>query len=124
MKTKLKLCLLLWTIVLSSNCYSQRIIINGEEVLRKLQWSDFSGKPDNASPFYAYTSWKLKSKMNNVQFKGDSVIINDFEVRLELDSVKSWVKTDKATDELLLHEQGHFNFGILSMNEIRATQKK
>lgn len=121
---KTKLCLLLLSIAISSICYSQKIIINGEETLRKLQWFDFTGKPDNPSPFYAYTSWKLKSRMGDVQFKNDSVIIKSFEVQLELDSVKSWVKTDKATDELLLHEQGHFNFGILCMNEIRATQKK
>jgi hypothetical protein len=49
---------------------------------------------------------------------GDSAIINCYQIILELNPKTSWVKKALATDELLVHEQGHFNIGILSMKEI------
>ena len=50
--------------------------------------------------------------------------IGIFEVTVELDSALAWVKMDKVSDELLMHEQGHFNIGILCGREILATLKQ
>jgi hypothetical protein len=103
--------------------YNQKIIIGGQETNRQLIWSDFSGIVDNSSPYYAVTRWNLRYTFDN-QFKGDSLVIANIQAILELDPLRSWVKKGKETNELLVHEQGHFNIGILCMNEmIRAMQK-
>jgi len=124
---KMKAKLLLLLLVLTETnclCYAQKIIIKGEETTRPLQWSDFTGAVDSTSPFFAYTWWRINYRIANAQTRGDSVIITSFEVRLELDPLRSWVKKEKETDDLLVHEQGHFNFGILCMDEFLAAYSK
>jgi hypothetical protein len=112
-------CLLLLSILfLNDTASSQKIIIKGQETKRKLTWPDFTGNPDPSSSLFAYTYYNLRYKYGNVRFIEDSAIIGGFEVILELDPQKSWAKADKVTDELLVHEQGHFNIGILCMREI------
>jgi hypothetical protein len=113
-----KLFLLELVLLASLNIFSQKIIVHGQESSGKLTWSDFTGKVDRSSSFNAYTSYKFNTKIGNIKFVGDSAIINGFEVILELDQKNSWAKKDKVTDELLVHEQGHFNFGILCVKEI------
>ncbi len=110
----------------SGTALSQKIFINGNESNGKLKWADFTGKVDKKSTFNAFTSYKYKTNFGGIQAKGDSIIINGFEVTLELDQPNSWAKTEKVTDELLEHEQGHFNLGILTMKEIieRVNQSK
>jgi hypothetical protein len=117
MQTK-KTSLLFFAFLICLSCLSQKIIINGQETNRKLNWPDFTGKVDTSSPFFAYTHYNIKSKLGNIRIIGDSVNIGNFEVTLELDPNKSWAKNDKVTSELLIHEQGHFNLGILAMKEI------
>lgn len=96
---------------------AQKIIINGTEGNRPLQWSDFTGKPDDSNPYYALTYWNTRYKFSGVQFDGDKAIINGFEATLELDPKNSWLKKGKETDELLKHEQGHFDIGRLYLKE-------
>ena len=98
--------------------YGQKIIVRGQESNGKLEWKDFTGKVDRNSSFAAYTGYKFSTKFSGVRFIGDSAVIDGFEVLLELDPKKSWAKMDKATDALLVHEQGHFNLGILTMKEV------
>lgn len=117
MQTK-KTSLLFFGLLIYLSCLSQKIIINGQETIRKLSWSDFTGKVDDSSPFFAYTYYDIKSKWGNIKIIGDSVNIGNFEVTLELNPNKSWAKKDKVTSELLIHEQGHFNLGILAMKEM------
>lgn len=117
MQTK-KTSLLFFGLLIYLSCLSQKIIINGQETIRKLSWSDFTGKVDDSSPFFAYTYYDIKSKGGNIKIIGDSVNIGNFEVTLELSPNKSWAKKDKVTSELLIHEQGHFNLGILAMKEM------
>jgi hypothetical protein len=50
--------------------------------------------------------------------------MNGFEIILELDPNNSWAKNDKVTDALLIHEQGHFNLGILCVREILNKYKE
>lgn len=96
----------------------QKIRINGKESDGTLKWSDFTGKVDPTSSFYAVTSYKFNTKIDDIRMMGDSVAIKGFDVILELDQDESWVKKDKMTDDLLIHEQGHFNIGILCVREI------
>lgn len=121
---KIKLPALLISSILINFCYCQKVIISGEETSRKLVWTDFIGEIDRTSPYFAHTQWNLNYRFGNVQFRGDTAVIGSFELKLELDPSKSWLKKDKATDELLIHEQGHFDCGLLCMNELLATYKK
>jgi hypothetical protein len=108
---------LLVAITISSQLHSQKIIISGEETNRKLKWSDFTGKPDDKDPYFAYTNFNIRPVIDKIMFRGDTVLVGKLEVNLELDPLKSWVKMDHVTDALLVHEQGHFDIGILCMRE-------
>jgi hypothetical protein len=103
--------------VFSSSSYCQKVIISGKEGLRKLKWEDFKGKVDESSPYGALTSYNYKYSFDGAQVIGDSLKIKNFQFVLELDSVKSWAKMDTVDDELLVHEQGHFDIGVMFMNE-------
>ncbi len=111
-------------LLLSSNIYSQKILVNGKESKGKLAWSDFTAKPDKSSSFNAFTSYIFNTKIASINFNGDIAVINGFEVILEFDQKNSWAKKDKVTEELLVHEQGHFNFGILCVREIMENFNK
>ena len=108
----------------SLKSFCQKILVNGEESNGKLAWSDFTGKVDKSSSFNAFTAYKFNTKTESVKFVGDSAKIIGFQVFLELDQKNSWAKKDKVTDDLLIHEQGHFNLGILSVREIMAKFKE
>lgn len=102
----------------SLNSWSQTILVHGNESDGKLAWTDFTGPVIENSSFQAYTSYKFRTKYESVQYDGNFAIIDGFEAILELDPEKTWAKMDKVTDELLVHEQGHFNLGILTVQEI------
>ena len=111
-------------ILVPNASFSQKIIINGENTQRKLVWSDFIGKVDKGTSFLAYTSYRITPKYEDVKVVGDSISIGKFEIEVEFDAKNSWAKQDKVSDELLIHEQGHFNIGILYMREVLAVYKK
>jgi hypothetical protein len=97
---------------------AQKIIINGKEGNRPLTWEDFTAKPDSNSSFYANTGWGIKfnTKVAIDGATGESQ--TTIETQLFLDEKTSWVKPAKATPQLLQHEQGHFNTGILCLKEL------
>jgi len=71
---------------------------------RALTWKDFKGRAKGSSPFHATTYGILKpgfEPITNTEYK--------FTLEVLFDSKKSWVKKGKETDELLIHEQHHFN---------------
>ncbi len=103
---------------------AQQIIINGTEGNRPLVWSDFRGKPDPASVYYALTGFNVGYNMPQMKVTRDSVPLDGFVVRLELDAKKSWVKKGRETPALLKHEQGHFDIGRLAQMELVAILKK
>ena len=80
--------------------------------------------PDENSPHYAMTYWTINYKFGNIQFKGDVATVSNFEVILELNPKGSWLKKGKGTDELLVHEQMHFNTGLLCMKELLRREKE
>lgn len=49
-------------LIATQTASAQKVIINGAEGNRPLQWNDFTGKVDKSSLFFAFTSWKSNFK--------------------------------------------------------------
>ncbi len=78
---------------------------------KPLVWNDFKGRADNSSPFDALT-------MGNIGYSFETITPNkEYKLILDIgfDPKKSWVKSKKNTDKLLLHEQCHFDIFELYM---------
>lgn len=105
-------------VFLSTLSFSQDIFINGVNKNRPLTWDDFKGTPDTNSTATAFTVWNINYSLTGVSFKGDTVKISNFAVKLEFDEKKSWSKPEKQTNNLLKHEQGHFDLGLICQREI------
>ena len=97
---------------------AQKIFINGQEGNRLLVWDDFSGKVNKSSSFYALTNWGIRSNFISKKDGSTGKFTSSIEFILSMDSKKSWVKKGKDTEELLKHEQGHFNTGLLCLREL------
>jgi hypothetical protein len=119
-----RLFLCLFLVACSYILLAQTVIISGKEGNRPLVWADFKGAPDGSSPYFALTYWNLSYKVDKVQFINNKVVIGKFEVLLELNPKGSWVKKGKETNDLLKHEQGHFNTGILCLREFLKRKKQ
>ncbi len=113
-----KLFIFFLAVCITNACYAQRITIDGKEGNRPLLWKNFKGKPESDSYFFANTYWQMAFKFSNVSFRSDTAILKGFEVNLDFDPQKSWVKKDKASNDLLKHEQGHFDIAIICQREI------
>jgi IS1 family transposase len=84
----------------------------------KLTWSDFKGNPDPHSPNAALTSSNINIEFgyNNTGFQ--------YSIRCVFDKNRSWVRI--ATDEVLAHEQGHFDIAEIyarRLNKALATYR-
>ena len=108
----------LFFIFLSKISFCQDVIINGSNKYRLLTWADFTGKPDNNSPYQANTYWQINYTLTGVNFIGDTAKLKGFSVTLTLNENKSWVKEGTQTASLLKHEQGHFDIGFICQQEI------
>jgi len=108
---------------LLKNSFCQEVIINGDNKIRLLTWKDFTGQPGK-SGYDANTYWKINYSFSGISFKGDTALLQGLSVKLELDKDQSWVKTGKESLDLLKHEQGHFDMGIICQNEIIEQFKK
>lgn len=115
MKPKLLLLLVFFCAI--KNLQAQSITINEYQGNRPLKWTDFRGVPEESSPFAAKTFWNIRYTYK-YKMMGDSVKLEPL-VFLELGNL-SWAKEGKKTDELLKHEQGHFNTGVLCARELLA----
>ncbi len=103
------IALLLFLFLLQvKTAFTQTILIGDEETNRKLQWSDFRGRVDPNSPHHAVTTWYLSYKMDGIKTYGDSISIGKLNAILQMEPKESWLRKEKANDELLKHEQGHF----------------
>ena len=106
------------------SAFTQTILIGDEETNRKLQWSDYKGRPDYNSPHHAVTTWYLSYEMEGIKTYGDSVSVGKLHAVLQMEPKESWLKKEKATDELLKHEQGHFYIGMLCLQEFTTMYYK
>ena len=77
----------------------------------KIKWDDFTGPVEADSKYGATIYWRINYKYKVLSFRGDTAII-DLQVS-PLFKGKSWVLPNKKTDELLAHEQGHFDLAII-----------
>lgn len=78
-----------------------------------LKWSDFQARASRASSFAAKTS---SGYVYNASLVGDSMRIV---IPCLFYPKKSWYKKDKASKELLKHEQGHFDITELHVRKMR-----
>ena len=77
----------------------------------KLKWEYYTGKPDSASGYWSSTYWTVFYHYKIASIRADTVKIN-----VQLSHFlrgDSWVLQNKESDELLHHEQGHFNLAIV-----------
>lgn len=88
---------------------------------RKLTWDDFQGEPDEESKHDAWTvsgftqlEWEC-DEQGQFTFKG---------AQAYFDQSESWVKPDKKSDDLLQHEQGHFDITELYARKLRQELRK
>jgi len=121
MKKLFTLLLSLFTLTYLTSAH--KVIIGGTEGNRPLVWSDFTGSADAASPYHASTKWRLGYQTGTVQFMADTTVMPDFGITLELSNGESWVKKGRETPELLRHEQGHFDLGLICMAELLQAVK-
>jgi hypothetical protein len=90
----------------------------------KLHWVDFRGTVSENSPYSAFTntviSLKYSFKLNGKQ------VIPQFKVDCMFNCLKSWARKDNPdllTDELLMHEQLHFDIAELTARKLRNALK-
>ena len=81
----------------------------------KLTWDDFKAKPSASSPYKAFTESEIKTEMSAKNNEAHIIIKTFF------DKNKSWVKD--RTDELLAHEQLHFDITELWSRKFRQKLK-
>lgn len=95
---------------------------------RKLTWDDFQGPVPSPAPALdaessvgVHSSWKTSHKCQNAGGgkRKCTVTITEVSAQAEFDQSQSWVKPDKKSDDLLHHEQGHFD-----ISEIFAKKKQ
>ena len=88
---------------------------------RPLQWSDFKGIPVKNSHYHAQTQGGLNYTFDN---NGPGVYV--FKLNVKYDKQKSWSKREEQSDDLLKHEQGHFDiyeiYGRLIMQRLKETK--
>lgn len=70
-----------------------------------LTWEDFKGKPIKSSPHAANTDSGFELQYSYKS--SDHFLV--FELQTKFIKNKSWVKPDKKSEDLLKHEQGHFD---------------
>lgn len=103
---KIKFIFILYLLLSIQICNAQNN--NNGKILwdekRPLTWKDFKGHADNSSPYDAVTHGATMFKIANVSGNDYKFIMT-----VDFDPKTSWVKAKKDSDELLSHEQCHFD---------------
>ncbi len=84
---------------------------------RRLKWSDFKAEANYEVPWAATTSSGMTHEFSG-NIKGDEVTY-DSKVKCFFYPQNSWYKKELATDNLLLHEQLHFDIAELHARKLR-----
>lgn len=94
-------------------------VLNNDKIIPgdTLKWEYFTAKPDSNSNYWAETNWAVYYKYKIASFHVDTVTV-DLKVWHVLKE-NSWVLKDKETEQLLHHEQGHFNLAIACGEEFK-----
>ncbi len=85
---------------------------------RPLSVSDFKGRPDRFSPFFALTYSEINQSYQSDE-KGMRIEISHMFI-----SERSWMKKDGADSALLAHEQRHFDISEIYSRRIQKELKK
>ena len=89
---------------------------------RRLSWQDFKGNPREGSPYSAESSLQIAY---GLKISNESGVTNySFTVDCYFEKKDSWVKSDKKTDNLLKHEQLHFDIAEYFARKLRREFKK
>jgi len=97
-----------------------RLSANGQDIILwndtvPLQWENFKAQEQKESPYDAETHWAVKY---NTHLEHDTLV---FDIFSYVETLKSWVKKDQITDDLLQHEQGHFDIGESYTRKLRKS---
>lgn len=92
--------------------------VGGKAHSGKLSWEDFTGKVPESTRFDANTSVNVVPRMRHAGTKSDTMRLEYLEVRVEVDSLKTWAKPNRRTADLLQHEQGHIDLFVLCAREM------
>jgi hypothetical protein len=83
-----------------------------------ISWGDFTQMPSRPSgeteDAFIKTGMPFKYDMKSV---GRAVMVENLEIDVAILSNSSWVVSSERTDELLKHEQGHFDIAALTARE-------
>jgi hypothetical protein len=82
---------------------------------RKLTWQDFKGPVDTESKNAALTSSSI-----NIEFGYDDAGL-EYSIKCSFNQQKSWVRI--KNDEVLAHEQGHFDLAELHARKLHKAMK-
>ena len=88
--------------------------------LSSLKWADFKAEPNSGSFEDAHSTIKYRYTWTvNSEKMGSQILflIENLQVNVEFHSVLSWVRTSQSNDQLLNHEQGHFDLAELVRRE-------
>ena len=88
---------------------------------RKLSWQDFKGRPKEDSRYSAESSLQISYGLKISNQSG--VTEYSFTVDCYFEKNDSWVKADKKTDDLLKHEQLHFDIAEYFSRKLRREFK-
>ncbi|MCZ6693600.1 MAG: DUF922 domain-containing protein [Bacteroidetes bacterium] len=84
---------------------------------KRLTWPDFQGEPEGDIDFKAMTNWQLSFDFQLSKAKGE--INTHFNVYTFFDNQKSWVREGNGSEQLLQHEQLHFDIAELFARKLR-----
>lgn len=87
-----------------------------------ISWSKFKKRKvrPKASDADGYTYAIYRSSVKFGYGEGKAIVVKSADFVVELDSKESWVVEDKMNDELLKHEQGHYDITALGAREVYA----
>jgi len=93
-----------------------------------LRWSDFNAEPNTAAfeDSHSVVKYRHTWTVNSADIEGQILFfIENIQLSVEFYPALSWVRTLQTNDDLLKHEQGHFDLAELIQREnIEELQNK
>jgi predicted secreted Zn-dependent protease len=92
----------------------------------EISWSKFKKRKTRPSNSDAdgYTKARSKSEFTFGRGSGGAIVVKSADITITMDTEESWVMEDKMTDELLKHEQGHFDITALGVRDLYTGSMK
>ena len=105
-------------------CFILTSTLSYAQGYRLLTADDFKGQPTLPDPFLAQTQWRIGFSYQVKKINGNFKL--DFVVNLKLNDAASWIKKNSVRSpehmqELLSHEQRHFQIGAIMQKDLLKT---